>query len=170
MKMDTNTKKLRAFDSAERRFRSELAELLCYFDGEQLHESLSSFIELNFADELQTLTYLDSIKMRELLDRALISLIQSGALIPVAELSSEAEAQLNSLRTSTGIGSAAVPPPPKSAEELLREEIADDWRNRPMAVIKLKKNSSKPYRDTLERMAADGSLESSVTSLQRAGS
>jgi hypothetical protein len=169
MDTNTNTKKLRAFDAAERRFRSELAELLCYFDGEQLHESLSSFIELNLADDLQTLTYLDSIKMRELLDRALISLIQSGALVPVAELSTEAEAQLNRLRTQTGIGAEEVPPPPKSAEELLREEIASDWKNKPSAVVKLKRNSNKAYAAMLAAMMEDGSLDVSITSLQRAG-
>jgi hypothetical protein len=169
MDTNTNTKKLRAFDAAERRFRSELAELLSYFDGEELRESLQAYIELNFSEELQSLTYLDSIKMRELLDKALASLIHNSGLAPVVELSSEAKAQLNRLRTSTGIGAEEAPPPPKSAEELLREEIADDWRNRPSAVVKLKRNSNKAYATMLAVMMEDGSLDASITSLQRAG-
>ncbi len=162
-----DAKKLRAFNSAENRFRSNFRELLSYFPADELDQSLIAFIELNLSDELASLTLYDSIKMRALLERALASLIDNGALVPVTGLSDEAREELARLRKTTGIGIDVLPsdpPKPKSAEELLREQILEDWRTLPMSRIKIKKNSDRKYSAMLDRMAIEGVLESSVTS------
>jgi hypothetical protein len=94
-------------------------------------------------------------------------LIDNGALVPVAELSPEAQADLSRLRKSTGIGVSSLPPDPpkpKSADEILREEILQDWRTLPMSRIRLKKNSDRKYSATLDRMAATGQFDSVVSS------
>src|SRR5258706_4961350 len=155
--------KLRSFNLAENNFRQRNAELLSYFNGDTLDESLIAYVELNLVDELQATETWDTIKMRQILERAFASLIDSGALVPVAELSTEAQVELATLRKSTDIGVSSLPadpPKPKSAEELLREEILEDWRTLPMSRIKLKKNSNRKYCATLDRMATEGVLES----------
>jgi len=162
-----DAKKLSAFNSAENRFRSDFRNLLSYFAADELEQSLIAFIELNLSSELSSLTIYDNIKMRNLLERALASLIDNGALVPVTGLSDEAREELARLRKATGIGIDVLPPDPpkpKSPEELLREQILEDWQTLPMSRIKLKKNSDRKYSAMLDRMATEGLLESSVTS------
>jgi hypothetical protein len=162
-----DAKKLRAFNSAENRFRSDYRELLSYFVADELDRSLIAFLELNLADDLASLTLYDSIKMSALLESAFASLIDNGALVPVTGLSDEAFEELTRLRKSTGIGIGVLPPDtpkPKSPEELLREEVLEDWRTLPMSRIKLKKNSNRNYSAMLDKLATAGQLDSAISS------
>jgi hypothetical protein len=163
-----DAKMLRSFNLAENRFRERNAELLAFFDGEAVQRSLTAFIELTgLGDELVLLESWDTIQMRRILEKAFASLIANNTLVPIAELSIEARAGLTRLRKETNIGIDVLPPDPpkpKSAEELLREQILEDWRTLPMSRIKLKRNSDRKYSAMLDRMATEGLLESSVTS------
>jgi hypothetical protein len=152
-------------------FFGDYRELIAHIGG--VTEGITSFLQLNFADELIAFSKkLDPRLYRRLLTEALVTLIDRGALTQVSDLNALAEADLAKLRKETGIGIELLPPPPPkapTAEELLRQEIANDWQTLPMKKVKEKKNSSRQYAEMLDRMANEGSLDSVATSLQRVG-
>jgi hypothetical protein len=153
-------------------FFGDYRELIAHFSG--VTEGITSFLQLNFADELIAFSKKPDPRLyRRLLTEALVTLIDRRALTQIAaDLNDLAEVELANLRRETGIGVEMLPPPPPkapTAEELLRQEIANDWQTLPMKKVKEKKNSSRQYAEMLDRMANEGSLDSVATSLQRAG-
>ena len=136
-------------------------------------ESITSYLRLNHRDELVALSQTPDPKLyRNLLAESLITLYDRRALNQVADLNDLAMADLAKLRRESGVGVETLPTPspkPLTADELLREEIATDWRTLPMDKVRAKKNGSKLYAAMLEKMANEGSLDSVATSLQRAG-
>jgi hypothetical protein len=161
-----DSKKLRAFNLAEQRFRGDYAELLAYFPADELDQSLIAFIELNLSSELVSLTIYDGIKMRKLLEQTLASLIDNGALVPVAELSVEAKAELTTLRHNTGIGIEALPPDqpkPPSAEQLLELEVRNDFATLSGDKMREKRRRNKAYEQMYQRIAS--TLDSRITTV-----
>jgi len=153
------------------RFFNDYRELVAHYSD--VPAGIISFLEMNFPDELVSLSNaLDTKLYRNLLSEALVTLIDRQALTPIAELNDFAQKDLVRLRRETGIGAGTLPPPPPkplTADELLRQEIANDWRTLPMDKVRAKKNGSKLYAAMLEKMANEGSLDSVATSLQQVG-
>jgi hypothetical protein len=98
-----------------------------------LPSGITAFLQMNNPNELIGLSKTpDPGLYRHLLAESLVTLIDRGALTQVADLNELAEADLAKLRRETGIGVETLPPPPlkpPTAEELLRDEIASDWRS-----------------------------------------
>ena len=167
----TLTKSQYAATLVQDRFFSDYREIVAHFS--EVVEGITSYLQLNHAEELIALSKTPDTRLyRTLLAEALITLIDRGALTPIADLNELAEAGLAKLRRESGIGVETLPPPPPTpptAEEILRQEIATDWRTLPMDKVRMKKNGSKLYAAMLEKMANEGSLDSVATSLQRAG-
>ena len=91
-------------------------------------------------------------------------------MTPISDLLNEAALEdLVKLRRETGIGVETLPPPPPTADELLRQEITNDWRTLSSDKIRQKRNGNRQYGLMLDRMANEGALDSQVTSIQRLG-
>jgi len=167
----TVTKSEYAAKMIQDRFFGDYRELVAHFNG--VSEGITSFLQLNFPDELVSISKTSDVSSyRQLLAEAFITLIDRNAFIQVADLNHLAQADLVKLRRETGVGVETLPPPPPkppTAEELLRDEIASDWRSLPMDKVRAKKNSNRKYAEMLDRKANEGSLDSVATSLQRAG-
>jgi len=159
-------------EQIEQQFLSDYRELLAHFSSAAVFEGISSFLKLNYTtEELQTAPVTPGA-YQKLLALAVITLINRDAITPLTDLNELAENDLAKLRKETGIDveliSAPAPAPP-TAEELLEQEVRSDWRTLSMDKVRQKKNGSRKYSETLERLANDGTLESSVTALTRAG-
>jgi hypothetical protein len=157
----------------EEKFFGEYAELFAHFNVKSFMESLSSYLQLNYtAEELQAAPVTPGA-YRKLLALATITLFNRGAVNPLTDsFNQAAESDLNRLRQETGTDLELVPPPPPkapTAEETLRQQVADDWRTLSMDKIRAKKNADRRYSIILEKMANEGALDSAVTSIQRLG-
>ncbi|MGB9474828.1 MAG: hypothetical protein WCE87_07130 [Candidatus Udaeobacter sp.] len=156
----------------EHQFFAAHRELLAHFDMSQVQESLIAYLQLNETAETLRAAATKPNEYRALLSAALVTLIDRNALTQLADLNEDALGELAELRRKTGIGvEQLIPPPPPAptAAELLREEILNDWRTLPMSKVREKKNGNRQYAAMLDQLANDGSLESSATSLTRAG-
>jgi hypothetical protein len=157
----------------EQRFLSDYRELLSHYDGEKVFQSLSSFLQLNNTiSELQIAATCPG-EYRKTLALALITLINRNALQSLTDdLNEAAEKDLDRLRQETGVDLELVPPPPPkppTVDELLRQEITNDWRTLSSDKIRQKRNCNRQYGLMLDRMANEGALDSAVTSIQRLG-
>jgi hypothetical protein len=92
---------------------------------------------------------------------------RNGVITFVAKLSGEALAELEAIEVAAGVREApapiAPPPPPKSAQELLTEEIRRDWVHLRTSEVKRKLNN-KAYKAEFDRQMNAGELKSQVTS------
>jgi hypothetical protein len=168
-----NTKLEVVSQMVEERFLLEFRELLAHFNSASVMESISAFLRLNYTEAELRKAGTEPKVYRGYLESALLTLIDRAALMPlVARLNDAAEADVVRLRRSTGIGADSLKPPappPPTAEEALRTEVASDWRNLSSDKVRAKRNNNRKYAEMLDRMANDGSLESVATSLQQAG-
>jgi len=159
-------------ERTEEIFFQGYAELLAHFNINELKESLSSFMQLNYSADRLRVAPTEPGAYRRILAFSTITLLNRDAVTPLAELNSAANADMDRLRRETDIGveviSAPAPASP-TAEELLADEVRNDWKTLPMSKVREKKNASRKYSETLDRLANAGTLESSVTSLTRAG-
>ena len=158
-------------EQIEQTFLSDYRELLAHFSSAAVFEGISSFLKLNYTtEELQTAPVTPGA-YRKLLALAVITLINRDAITPLTDLNELAENDLAKLRKETGIDLALIaaptPPPPTEAQ-LLEQEVRSDWRTLSMDKIRQKKNANRKYSETLERLANNNALESSVTSLRQA--
>ena len=154
------------------RFFSEHRELVAHFGG--VIEGITSFFELNYSDELISLSKTpDPGLYRRLLAESLVTLIDRGALTQIADLNDLAEADLVKLRRETGIGAETLPPPPPkplSRQEQLEQRVSSDWNTLKIADFKKLCASDRSYRETFERLSNENRLDgTAVTSLERAG-
>jgi hypothetical protein len=155
-------------------FVSDYKELLAFYPAQAVVDGIRSFLSLNYTpDELTTAPVTPGGGFRKMLALALLTLINREALTPLTDnLNELAENDLAKLHKETGIDLelivASAPPPPTEAQ-LLEHEVRSDWRTLSMDKIRQKKNASRKYSETLERLANAGTLESSVTALTRAG-
>jgi hypothetical protein len=154
-------------------FFGDYRELIAHFGG--VTEGITSFLQLNFADELIAFSKKPDPRLyRRLLTEALVTLIDRGALTQIAgDLNDLAEAELANLRRETGIGVEMLPPPPPkplSAQEQLDQRVSNDWNVLKVATFKKNCANDKAYRETFERLSAENRLgENTATSLVRAG-
>jgi hypothetical protein len=139
------------------RFRSNYRELLAFFTG--LDESLISYVQLNRT--AAELAEIDGPGYSQLLETALVSLIDNGGLQPVSALGAAAQADLAKLRRSTGIGVEhlpAPPPAPLSAQQLLDQRVAADWNRLKISDFRKACANDRAYRATFDRLSAEGKL------------
>jgi len=154
----------------EKRFFSDFRELFSHFDADKVFQSLSSYLQLNHSAEELTSAATSPRDYRKMLALAAITLIDRGAVVPISDLLNEAALEdLAKLRRETGIGAEPLPPPPPTADELLREEVTNDWRTLSMDKLRQKRNANRKYGVMLDRLANEGGLDSQVTSIQRLG-
>jgi hypothetical protein len=93
---------------------------------------------------------------------------RNGVVQYISKLTPEAAEQLEMIETITG-ERAPRPveppaPPPKSAQELLTEEVLLDWKRLPADKVRLKLNN-RVYKAEFDRLMAADQLESQITSL-----
>jgi len=157
----------------EETFLSDYRELLAHFNVNAFKESLSSFMQLNYTAERLMAAPLEPGSYRRILAFSTITLLNRGAVTPLIDFNSAANADMDRLRRETDIDveliQAPAPQAP-TAEELLAAEVRSDWKKLSSDQLRKKKASSRAYSNMLERLANDGTLESSVTSLRIAGS
>src|SRR2546421_412606 len=156
----------------EETFFSDFSELFAHFNVKALMESLSSYLQLNYTAEELRAAPVTPGEYRMILALSTITLLNRDAVTPLADLNEAAEKDLAKLRRETGIDLELIPEPalkPPTEAELLESEVRSDWRTLSMDKIRQKKNASRKYSETLERLANAGTLESSVTALTRAG-
>ncbi len=156
----------------EIRFKDTYREFLAHFSADGVFESLVSYLQLNFDSNELLSAQSDPHKYFRILEDALVTLYDRQAIVPITELNEVAQEDLVKLRRATGIGAEALPPPPPkppTAEKLLREEVTNDWRTLSMDKIRQKRNANRKYGVMLDRLANEGALDSSVTSIQRLG-
>jgi hypothetical protein len=83
----------------------------------------------------------------------------------VSKLTVEALAQLEAIEVSAGVRQPAPPPPPvKSAQEQLEDQIRYDWLNLPSDKMKAKLNDP-AYRAAFDRLMAADALATHCTTL-----
>jgi hypothetical protein len=153
------------------RFLSDYADLLAHYNSTDVFAGVNSFLKLNYTDaELQTATVAPGA-YRKILALALITLINRDALEPIVTDFTEAgEKDLDRLRQETGVDAdlvAVPPPPPPSTEQLLEDQVRQDFATLPSSKMREKRNNDKRYEAMYQRIA--DTLGSSVTSLTRAG-
>jgi hypothetical protein len=159
-------------EMAEGEFFFEHRELLAFYDLKQVQESLIAFLQLNHTAEELKAASVNPTQYRKLLSAVLVTLIDRNAITTDLTLNEDAKNDLEGLCRATGIAVDQLTPPPTpapTAQELLREEVMNDWRTLSMVKIREKKNGNRQYASMLDSMAHAGSLESSVTSYTRAG-
>ena len=97
---------------------------------------------------------------------------RNGVVQYVSKLTPEAAEQLELIEILAGERAphAVVPPPPppKSAQEQLEDQVRDDWKRLETSKMKAKLNNA-AYRVVFDKLMADGSLESQITSLTDGG-
>jgi len=156
----------------EDNFLTEYRELFAHFNMKAFIESIASYLHLNYTVEELTVAPVTPGSYRKILALSTITLLNRDAVTPLTDLNEAAEKDLSKLRTETGVDLELVPVlaiPPPTETELLEQQIRNDWKNLPMSKVREKKNASRKYSETLDRLANAGTLESSVTSLTRAG-
>ena len=156
----------------EQQFLSDYRELLAHFSSASVFEGIRSFLSLNYStEELMTAPVTPGGGFRKMLALALLTLINREALTPLTDFNELAEKDLANLRKETGIDLELLPPPPEkvpTSDELLEDEVRRDWKTLGMDGIRKKRAASRQYGLTLDRLANNNTLESSVTSFRQA--
>jgi hypothetical protein len=102
------------------------------------------------------------------ISKAFLRVLRNGAIEFVGKLTPEAQEQLEDIEIVAGQRAprAFVPPqpPPKSAAELLTEEVLTDWKRLPADKVKLKMNN-RAYKAEFDRLMAADRLDSQCTTL-----
>jgi len=155
-------------EQIEEHFFQDYAELFAHFNIKALMESLSSYLQLNYTGEELQAAPMTPKAYRTILALATIMLLNRNALEPLTDLNKAAEDDLNKLRRETGIDVPVPTPPAPTADELLEAEVRRDWKALGMDGIRKKRAASRQYGLTLDRLANNNTLESSVTSLRQA--
>src|SRR5882724_1395756 len=149
----------------ESRFKDTYREFLAHFSADGVFESLVSYLQLNFDSNELMSAQSDPNKYFRILEQVLVTLYDRGAMTPLTELNAAAQEDLAKLRRATGIGAEALPPPPPkppTSDELLQEEVANDWRTLSMDKMRQKRNANRKYGVMLDRLANEGALDSQV--------
>jgi hypothetical protein len=100
--------------------------------------------------------------------KAYLKIQRNGVIQYVSKLTPEAKDQLETIEIIAGERAprAVLPPPPhpKSAQELLTEEVLLDWKRLPTDKVKLKMNN-RAYKAEFDRLMAADQLDSLCTTL-----
>ena len=100
--------------------------------------------------------------------KAFLKILRNGAIEFVGKLTPEAQEQLENVEIMAGERAphpvAPPPPPPKSAQEQLEDQVRYDWHRLETSKMRAKMNNP-AYKAVVDKLMADGSLESQITSL-----
>jgi hypothetical protein len=100
--------------------------------------------------------------------KAFLKILRNGVIEFVGKLTPEAQDQLELVQELAGERAprAVVPPPPpaKSAQEQLEDQVREDWHRLETSKMRAKMNNP-AYRAVVDKLMADGSLESQITTL-----
>jgi len=168
----TITKADYATQLVQERFFTDFRELIAHYP--EVVSGISAYLQMNYPDELVGLSKEPDARLyRQLLAESLVTLIDRGALVAVADLNDLAQNDLVRLRRETGIGVELLPPPPPkplSAKEQLEQCVSSDWNTLKIADFKKNCANDRAYRETFERLSEENRLGgNTATSLQRAG-
>jgi hypothetical protein len=145
------------------------ADLLAHVDHQVLMSAVTAYLTLNYTAEQLRAAVTTPGGYRKILALSVITLLNRNAVPLLSPLGEAAERDMDKLRKETAIDVdlvAVPPPPPLSASALLEAEVRKDWKVLGMDGIRKKRAASRQYGITLDRLANDGTLESSVTSLR----
>jgi len=160
-------------ERTEEIFFQGYAELLAHFNINELKESLSSFMQLNYSADRLRVAPTEPGSYRRILAFSTITLLNRDAVLPLTTFNEAANADMDRLRRETDIDVELIKnePAPPTAEELLADEVRRDWKTLSSAQIRKKKNASRQYSAMLEKLAnTPGGLDSQITCLRIAGS
>jgi hypothetical protein len=100
--------------------------------------------------------------------KSFLRVLRNGAIEFVSKLTPEAQEQLENIEIIAGERAPrpveAPAPPPKSAAELLTEEVLTDWKRLPADKVRLKMNN-RAYKAEFDRLMAADQLDSQCTTL-----
>jgi hypothetical protein len=102
------------------------------------------------------------------ISKAFLKILRNGAIEFVGKLTPEAQEQLENVEIWAGERAPhpveAPAPPPKSAQEQLEDQVREDWHRLETSKMRAKINNP-AYRAVVDKLMADGSLESQITTL-----
>lgn len=141
--------------NAARLFLSENRELLASFNWPDVEKAMYAWLQLHARTEIEQGA--PSVDLYLQLQRtAFATLLDKGAIAPVADITKLGQQNLDAMRTATGIGAASVPAPVVEltpAEKLEREVIEDFGGRLTGDQFKAKLNNNRAYRDCYRRLA-----------------
>ncbi len=100
--------------------------------------------------------------------QSFLRILRNGAIEFVSKLTPEAQEQLENVEIMAGERAPRPveppPPPPKSVQEQLEDQVREDWHR--LEASKMRKKMDNPaYKAVVDKLMADGSLESQITTL-----
>jgi len=133
---------------------------------QQIAEALTAYSSLGngeLPDELSIAAY------EQFTERAFLNLYDRGAIVPITLLTTLGERDLAQMRKSAGIGYVEPPPTPRqlTADELLEEEVRNDYATLSGSKMREKRRTNRVYEMMYQRIA--DTLDSRVTANVRAG-
>jgi hypothetical protein len=172
---------------AKEMFMQETRDLLAFTRGgaNDVFKRVAASLALNTEAQSDCLLYADILDqkagyardqarddfrnaMLKAICQSFLRILRNGAIEFVGKLTLEAQEQLELIEVLAGERAprqvAPPPPPPKSAAEQLEDEVRRDWKFLSADKCKHKLNN-RAYRETFDRLMADGSLESQCTTL-----
>jgi len=154
MSTDTQEKAALHGSLASDAFRLRYKELLASFDPSQVGRALVAFIRLNLRDVVAR-TEPDLNAYLGFTEEAFLALYDGGKLQPVERITPLGEAALTSMRQRTGIGYVAQPstPKPPTADELLEQEVRNDFATLPGDKMREKRRTNRRYEAAFQRIA-----------------
>jgi hypothetical protein len=165
--MDSNNEQLHYMRLGVNAFLEQYRELLSSFDWPQVAEALGAYCTLGNGELPEKI----SIPVyRKYTEEAFLTLYDRGAISLVAPITALGENDLARMRRSTGIGAETLPPPPPkapTADELLEQEVRNDYANLPGDRMREKRRNSRAYETMFQKIA--DTLDSRVTANVRAG-
>lgn len=166
--MDTNQRIAlagRCSEQAYRRLLQEGRELWASFSMEDVFKTLTATIRLDYSNFVaETAPSTDAYLL--LYKQVVLEGLDSGAVAPVAPITSLGEAVLTSWRRETNVGAENLPELKRepTAQERLEAECEADWNGGlPGDKIREKQRTNRAYRECLERLLQSDRLSPNVS-------
>jgi hypothetical protein len=160
------TKAQQAGMTASMQWWSDSRELTVSFNQRELEASIIAWVKLNGRDAISNSE--PSVDLyRKIMAEAFLSLYDSETVNPIHPVTDLGQAVIDGMRRETGIGLDALPAPaaPKlSADDILRNEIKQDWVSLPGDRVRQKANQDVNYRRLLEEMLNSDAIADPVSS------
>lgn len=148
--------------AANSEFLDSARELLVSFDRDAVSKAMLAYIRLNCRDEIAG-NDPDFFLYLKIQQEAFLTLLDRGAVAPIAEITQLGQQALDAMRLATGIGLQGLPTPEPalSPEEVLEAQVREDWRKLPADKVRKKRANDRTYRETFDRIV--DTLDSAMT-------
>lgn len=147
--------------AANAEFFNEAREAVVSFARPDLDNSLVAFVKLNYRTQISEAEPSQELYLR-LLRTALLELLDAGTITEIHPLTSLGWDYLDGIRRATGIRVQNLPAPgvPQlSADDILRNQIKQDWISLPGDKVRAKARADKNYHRLLEELLAGDGID-----------